>query len=381
MTRALLSNESNRALRDIIAARIRREGPISFRDFMEAALYHPEHGYYTTCDPTLDYQSSPNVHPVFAWCLAGQLAEMWRLLGRPARFDVLECGAGSGRLAADLTRALARIEPELAEALRYRLQDRGYANPTRRAAAHEALERQGVAFEVREIMPEPSSVEGCVLSNELIDAFPVHRVRVEGGRLVELRVGLDGERFVEVLAEPSPAVVCYFHRLALLAGEGCDAEVNLDAPAWMRQAATALRRGYVLTLDYGYAAPELYAPSRRQGTLLTFHRHTSGSEPFERIGRQDMTASVDFTTLLRAGAEAGLASMGLTTQSRFLAAAGIGGALPARPQREDLEAFHALRRAIVELTDPDGLGRIKVLLQGKGAPGPTSGFATDAGDA
>jgi len=133
----------------------------------------------------------------------------------------------------------------------------------------------------------------------------------------------------------------------------------------MRHAARALRRGYVLTLDYGYEAPDLYAPWRKRGTLLTFYRHTSGDDPYVRIGRQDITASVDFTSVRRAGEEAGLTTLVTMPQSEFLAGLGIGDALASAPEPDQLESYYALRRAVMELTDPAGLGRITVLVMHK----------------
>jgi SAM-dependent MidA family methyltransferase len=368
------SGDANLALKDIIAERIRRDGPISFRDFMDLALYHPVHGYYVTCDPVRDYQSSPSVHPVFAACIGRQLAEMWRLLGGPQRFDVFEAGGGSGRLAGDVARWLREQEPEVYAALRYRLQDATFSHER----ISEITRQIGLPAEKVSLtrdLPEGPEVEGCILSNELIDALPVHRVRVADGRLRELRVGLEGGRFVDVPADPAPELVCHFEGLGLLPGEGCEAEVNLDAGAWIRRAAGGLRRGYLLTLDYGYRAPDLYAPWRKRGTLLTFYRHTSGEDAYARVGRQDITASVDFTTLIREGLEAGLSTLGLTTQAEFLAALGIGEAVSRPPDPRQLETFYGLRRSVIELTDPSGLGRINVLLQGKDVPdAPLLGF-------
>jgi SAM-dependent MidA family methyltransferase len=354
----------NAALKDIILERIRRDGPIPFSEFMELALYHPVHGYYVTQDPTRDYQSSPNVHPIFGAVLASQLAEFWCLLGQPARFQVLEAGAGSGRLAADVLRWLRGHDPACYEAVEYTLQDRTLSS----AAFGSLAERQGLPADRVQLatdLPAAGSIEGCILSNELLDALPVRRVQVREGRLLELRVAAEGERLFEIESEPAVEVSRYFEDLGLLPGHGCEAEVNLEAPLWITTAGPALKRGYILTLDYGYPAEELYASWRKRGTLLTFYRHTSDDNPYVRIGRQDMTASVDFTTIQRAGERVALRSLGLTTQAEFLSALGIGDAV-SRPVPEQLEQHYTLRRAILELTDPAGLGRIKVLLQGKG---------------
>ena len=172
-------------------------------------------------------------------------------------------------------------------------------------------------------------------------------------------------RLVDVEAAPLPVVEQYFDELGVSPAEGCEAEANLAAPAWTRRAAGALRRGYLLTLDYGYEAEQLYASWRKRGTLLTFYRHTSGDDPYARIGRQDITASVDFTSVLRAGESAGLTTLGLVTQAEYLASLGIGEALAAGPSGSEMEAYYALRRAVIELTDTSGLGRIRVMIQQK----------------
>ena len=356
----------NPALLAILERRIAVSGPISFAEFYETALYHPRHGYYFTSDPRRDFQSSPNLHPVFGATIARRLAAMWRELGSPSRFDVFEAGASTGRLAADVLRYLRATEHDLYDRIRYVMQD---VTLTTDAAA-EHLVDAGIPpgqVHVEAALPVTPQIEGCVLSNELLDALPFHRVRRRDGRLYELLVGLRDGGFVDVEAPPPPDIVAHFDALSLLPGDGCEAEVNLIAPAWMTRAATALRRGFILTLDYGYEAADLYAPWRKRGTLLTFYRHTSGDDPYARIGRQDITASVDFTSVMRAGEAAGLHTVEFTTQSEFLASLGVGEALAQPPGPNQLESYTDLRRAVVELTDPAGLGRIRVLIQAKGA--------------
>jgi SAM-dependent MidA family methyltransferase len=201
----------------------------------------------------------------------------------------------------------------------------------------------------------------------------VHRVAVQSGTLREVYVTSD---FSEDLREPHPDLVAYFDALGLLPGEGCRAEVNLEAPVWMANAARSLDRGYVLTFDYGYEAADLYTSWRTDGTLMCFYRHNPSHDPYSRIGRQDMTAHVDFTTVRRAGEAASLATLGLTTQSQFLGALGIGEAL-AQPEgaEPDMEEYFARRRSVTDLLDPAGLGRVKVLVQAKGVEGALTGLA------
>jgi len=375
-----------------IRARLEREGRMTFRDFMETALYHPRHGYYRSPREKMgragDYLTSPEVHPLFGHMVGRQLAEMWEVMGSPARFDVLEMGAGNGLLARDILRWAQRLHPAFLKALIYRIAETSPALIERQRHTLEALGLPAgqaglpegkVTWESGEA-PAAGSVSGCILSNELVDSFPVHRVAVEGGKLLEVYVVWRENRFQEELRPPStPELGAYFERLGLLPGEGCRAEVNLAALVWMGQVAAALARGFILTLDYGHEARDLYAPWRRDGTLLCFYRHNPSPDPYVRVGKQDMTAHVDFTSLVEEGRRHGLEPLGITTQSRFLAALGIGEALarlpdgqaPAAGAELSLEEYYARRRAVSELLDPAGLGRIRVLVQAKGV-GPCS---------
>jgi SAM-dependent MidA family methyltransferase len=369
-----------------IRARLERQGRMTFRDFMEMALYHPRHGYYRSPREKMgragDYLTSPEVHPLFGHMVGRQLAEMWEVMGSPARFDLLEMGAGNGLLARDILRWAQRLHPAFLKALTYRIAETSPALVERQRHTLEALGLpDGKATWEPGEAPVAGSVSGCLLSNELVDSFPVHRVAVEGGELLEVHVVWQEGRFQEELGPPStPELGAYFERLGLLPGEGCRAEVNLAALAWMRQVAAALARGFVLTFDYGHEARDLYAPWRRDGTLLCFYRHNPSPDPYVRVGKQDMTAHVDFTSLVEEGRRHGLEALGFTTQSRFLAALGIGEALAAAPGAElPLEEYYARRRAVSELLDPAGLGRIHVLVQAKGvAPCKLRGLAEGA---
>lgn len=360
-------------LRDAIRARIEEEGRITFAQFMAMALYHTLHGYYNSPGEKMgrqgDYLTSPEVHPIFGQLVARQLHEMWQTMGRPPTFDVLEQGAGNGLLCRDVLRWAQRQAPDFLEALRYRLRETS-DELVRRQRRNIELLGTVAAEQVRweEASAPLDAVEGCALSNELVDSFPVHRVLMENGGLREIYVTWKDGRFQEETGPPSsPALAAYFEALGLWPGEGCRAEVNLAAVDWMRQVALALRRGFVMTFDYGYEAADLYAPWRRDGTLLCFYRHSAAGDPYARIGCQDMTSHVDFTTLARTGEAHGLSLLGITTQERFLTALGIGGALaPPQGPEARLEEYYARRRAVTELTDPAGLGRIKVMLQEKG---------------
>ena len=374
------SATENAALKAAIISRIQNDGGISFRDFMQMALYEPGLGYYCTARETVgrsgDYLTSPEVSPLFGAMVGRQLREMWDALDAPSRFDIVEVGAGNATLCRDVLSWAKRAAPEMLDAVRYVIVE---PIPALQAKQQAGVEPAGLRSRVQWLTEMPMEIEGCILTNELLDSMPVHRVAMTEGALREIYVTSNGTRFVEELRDPAAEVRRYLDDVQLLPGDGCRAEVNLEAPNWIRKAGGALRRGFVLTYDYGYEARELYAPWRTDGTLLCFYRHNPSGDPYARIGRQDMTSHVDFTTLRRAGEEAGLTTAGLTSQVEFLAHLGIAEALPPPEGEIDLEERLARRRAVSELLDPAGLGRIKVLVQAKGVEDVhLRGFAGDA---
>jgi SAM-dependent MidA family methyltransferase len=361
----------NQALKERIIARIRDEGPITFRDFMAMALYEPRLGYYCSGRETMgrdgDYLTSPEVSPIFGVMVGRQLREMWEIMGSPARWDIVEVGAGNGTLCRDVLGWARQRAPELFEAIAYAIVEPIPSLETRQRKVLETESLEATVCWSREI---PDAIEGFVVSNELFDSMPVHSVRVQDGELREAFIGWDGKHFREELQEPSTAEIeRYFDRLGLMPGEGCSAEVNLGAVDWTTRVGGALRSGFSFTFDYGYEADELFAPWRKEGTLLCFYKHNPSNDPYARIGRQDMTSHVDFTSLRHAGEVAGLKTVGLVSQSEFLTNLGIGEAMPAQGDELSLEERLARRRAVSELVDPAGLGRIKVLLQAKSVQG------------
>ncbi len=360
------STSDNQALKEVIVARIEREGGISFHDFMAMALYQPRLGYYCSPGEKMgrlgDYLTSPEISPVFGAMVGRQLREMWEAMERPARFKVVEVGAGNGTLCRDVLRWARRSAPELLTTIEYGIVEISQAMVVRQ---RDSLVTEGLDEHVTWHERLPDEIEGCILTNELLDAMPVHVVVAEGAAVREVFVTWDRQSFGENLRAPSTAgVERHFENLGLRPGEQCRAEVNLQSLNWMRDAAAALRRGFVLTFDYGYEATELYAPWRKDGTLLCFYRHNPSNDPYARIGRQDMTSHVDFTSLRQTGEQAGLETIGLVTQSAFLTDVGIAAAL--MQGDEDLEGHYTRRRAVTELLDPAGLGRIRVLAQSNG---------------
>ncbi len=344
-----------------IRRRIHARGPMTFAEFMEVALYHPNGGYYTSGErvgAAGDFYTSPSVHPAFGALLAVQLFQMWELLGRPNPFTVAEPGAGNGLLCRDIVGAVAGLASGFHHALRYVCLD-----PRARAGYEGGL--PGVSRVASDGLPLRGMV-GCVLSNELLDAMPVHQLMAEQGRLREVYVTLDGEGFATQTGELStPLLSQRLDGLGIELAEGQTAEVNLALDGWAEAAAQSLKRGFVLTIDYGRPAEELYSAAERfRGTLTTFAAHLQTDRPLERVGQQDMSAQVDFTSLARAGAQAGLDFLGYTNQAAFLHNLGLGQ-LEQRPPIGSPRRSQGSRVGMRELAKPGGLGDFKVMAQGK----------------
>ena len=355
-----------------LVARIKQDGPLSFVDFMEAALYDPEFGYYMTSGPRIgregDYYTSLDVHPIFAELIGRQVAQAAEVLFSDNDFTIVEMGAGKGLLARHLLDSYRRANPAFLSRIRYVLVERSPAMVRAQQQHLRPLLDAGVRITwAPNLRALPAgSVNGVLLSNELVDAFPVHRVVMRPLGLREIYVGWDGNRFLEIEAPPfSSALEAYFERIGVALEVGQQAEVNLRALDWMRQAGTALRRGLVLTIDYGHTAADLYAPTRKAGTLLCYHRHRVSDSPYVRVGQQDLTAHVDFTSLALAGRDTGLEVTGFTNQLHFLMGLDIESAFAGiDPESPESVAMRNLLR-------PDGMGATyKVLVQHKGMPAP-----------
>ncbi len=350
--------------------RIEQEGGLSFADFMAECLYHPDYGYYTTPRTRIgkegDFFTSSSVHSVFGRLIARQLEQMWRLLGA-GEFTIAEQGAGEGHLCLDILDALAEEFPDFYQALRYKIVE---ISPDHQHGQSVNLQRHLDAGKVSwAALPDLQGMQGCFLSNELVDAFPVHLLDKQDGELKEIFVVNSEAGFVEeVRPLDNPTVDEYFALTGVSLLEGNRGEANLQALTWMEQVAAVLERGFVLTIDYGYPAEELFAPFRRNGTLLCYHKHQSNENPYQRVGCQDITAHIDFTALQRVGEKNGLQPLYLGEQYRFLMGLGFLEELMALQMREtDPQQAQALRMTLKNLIMPDGgMGEsFKVLIQGK----------------
>lgn len=362
-------------LMSFITSRIRATGPVTFAQFMEWCLYHPDYGYYGSGKAKIgkagDFYTGPCVNPLFGGMVAKQLCQMGELLGNDT-FTVLEIGGGRGFLCADILAWMKNNEPAWWRRLEYCLIER---SPAFLAEQQERLQEEAAQGKVRWLTGGVSdnAVTGCILSNELVDAFPVHLVICEGGRLKEIYVDEVDGRFVERYERLSdPRLGSHFSALGVRLVEGQKAEVNLQALTWLEEMARSLSRGFLLTIDYGERAAMLYDPGRRRGTLRCFYRHQLADSPYENVGLQDITAHVDFTSLIRKGEEVGLAFTGLVPQYRFLLAMGLLDEAAALSQGMDPVEGLQFRLSLKSLIEPErGMGEIfKVLIQHKGVEKP-----------
>src|SRR5215471_9714059 len=328
-------------LQQLIIERIQREGPITFADYMRMALYEPGYGYYVTGPSKAgwegDYYTSTDISTFFANCMGRQLQHLWQKLGRPVNFIVLEQGAGRGHLAQGIRAWADQETPELNAALEYRTEDIhtgqdvilgvGTAPPYPVGAVNRDTCPTGSLHPSILHNPQPLSTLSVILSNELIDAFPVHIVEMQGKRLYEIFVGVLQGRLCEMVAEPSSAEVgTYLDRYKIpwhSFDDGWRAEINLDALRWIERVARLIRRGFVLTIDYGDKAKPLYTRHRRYGTLACYAHHHVNEHPLRHPGQQDITAHVNFSALIDEGRRHGLRLSTFNTQRLWLEGLGI----------------------------------------------------------
>ncbi|WAL62209.1 class I SAM-dependent methyltransferase [Thermocoleostomius sinensis] len=377
--------DSNSDLCDIIAQCIAAtpQQRIAFAEFMELALYHPQHGYYSTRRTGIqrDFFTSPHLGKDFGELLAEQFAQMWQILDRPHPFTLVEMGAGQGLLVQDIVRYLHRHHFECFAALNYFIIEKSAALIAEQQQRLQPLTRSWshLYWRTWEEIPEDSII-GCCFSNELVDALPVHQIAIDAGQLQEVYVtvaadaGKAGSRFEEVIAAPStPKLVEYFDLIDLpfpsdRYADGYRSEVNLAALDWLETVSNRLQRGYVLTIDYGYPAHRYYSPTRSEGTLQCYYQHHHHSDPYVAIGQQDITAHVDFTALERQGERLGLQTIGFTQQGLFLMALGLSdriAALSTPEPDQSLQDILQRRETLHALADPMGLGNFGVLVQAK----------------
>jgi SAM-dependent MidA family methyltransferase len=374
----MLARSEATPLAAILAEQIRQRGPITFAEYMEACLYHPQYGYYAKTDqpPRRDYITSVDVSPIFARLLARQFYDMWTQLGRPQSFSLVEGGAGSGKLAKQILDFASESLGDFFAALHYVAVERSAVRREAQLKAFETYVTRGHAIVAATLSGEISC--GCIFSNELLDAMPVHRVVREKGELREIYVAAERDCFCEQTGRLStPALGEYFPEQEMALGDGQQAEVNLAACRWIEEAGKLLGRGFVLTIDYGHEARELYDERHMRGTLLAYQAHRTSEDFFRAPGEQDLTAHVNFTALDLWGRRAGLLRSGLTSQTNFLLALSRYSNFADLQPESASEAERTRARLLLKtLIHPKGMGEtFQVFAQYKGIASPRlSGF-------
>jgi SAM-dependent MidA family methyltransferase len=353
------------SLTETIIQKIRREGPVSFHDFMEMALYCPGTGYYMDGNDCIgkrgDYYTSAFLTPLAGEMIGKQLEEMWLQSGAET-FTIVEYGAGTGLLCHDILNRL-KNNKALYNNLQYCIIEK---SPAMRDKEKKILhEKVNWVDSIREI----PGITGCILSNEVVDNFSVHRVVMEE-ELMEVFVDYDNG-FVELLKPASPALKEYFEQLQVFLPKGFRTEINLEARAWLNDIARALEKGFVLTIDYGYPASELYCNRRSHGTLACYYQHSFNNSPYNNIGKQDITAHVNFSALHNWGLQYGLKYCGFISQAYFMLSLGLTAHL--RKEEVSRKYDHATQQDQAFLLQTlllDMGNKFKVLIQSKGINEP-----------
>ncbi len=364
-------------MRDRLSAQVADAGGVlPFDRFMEAALYAPGLGYYVNGRRKFgaagDFVTAPEVSPLFSRCLARQTAEC---LASLQGGSVLEVGAGSGRMAADL---LAELEACGALPARYLILD---LSPSLRHTQYETIRRKVPHLldlvDWLDRLPA-DGFRGVLLANELLDAMPVHRFRRAGGAWQELGVGCEegvfADRWTGVRSPGMEQALAALWSDPASVAEGYSSEINLRLAPWLQAVGASMAAGYLILIDYGYTRREYYHPERSQGTLICHFRHRALSDPYALPGLQDMTANVDFTALARAAVGQGFELAGYTTQAHFLLNNGLDQMVAASDPR-DLKRHLGLMQGVKKLTLPGEMGeRFKVMALARGVPAALGGF-------
>lgn len=351
-------------LSELIKEHIRINGPLSFKDFMDQALYNPDHGYYSSGRAEIgrdgDFYTSPSVHPVFGKVISNLAVKAFDTLGTED-FSIVELGAGKGYLALDILDSLKSQSPTIYNNLKYKIIE----------ISEESTESEKILLQKHSDKIEwfrgisdlsGSSLNGMVISNEFFDALPFYRLKQVNGKLREIFVSLEKDELVEIYKKPGEQFKEYLNRNCINLVDDQEIEVCLAAGDIFNEITALLSSGFILTIDYGYLADELYSEKRMKGTFRCFYRHSLNSDPYINIGSQDITADINFSDLIYQGVKKGLHKIKYINQGQFLVDWGI---LAILEQYSDKE-HQGDRMAIKNLMMPELMGsRFKVLIQSK----------------
>ena len=315
-------------LSDRLLDQIRSEGPITFCQWMKAALYDPHYGYYCRSDRARwgregDYRTSPERSELFAATFARYFAKLYEELGSPSSWTIVEVGAGAGHFAAELLGTLQHRFPGIFSATQYVLDE---ASADSRAGVGHLLAPFSTHIKFQRLEELQPLDHAVIFSNELLDAFPVHRVTVQGGQLCEFYVDVNEKGdFNWLIGAPSTERLAYhFTRMGFQPTEGRIAEINLEVEDWLALVAQKIREGYLISVDYGAEASDLYSsPERQDGTLRAFHRHRLIDDVLACPGEQDITSTIDWSFLKMLGKKHGFEVIDFARLDRFLLSADL----------------------------------------------------------
>jgi SAM-dependent MidA family methyltransferase len=318
-----------------IIDKIGRDGPITFKTFMGMALYYPDLGYYSCAKSLIgrsgDFYTGPHLHSIFGAMIGKQLVEMWDSMDRPDNFKAVEMGAGHGYLCRDIfnylytasaSTSFSGLKREFLNSFNYIIIE-PFAHFEEKQKELLADYQSGISWAMALNEFPKETIKGCFLSNELLDAFPVHLIEIDDG-LQEVYVTTDSTGLIEDKNTLSSGeLLNYLRDFSINLQPGYRTEINLGIKEWLLDVSSALSEGFVLTIDYGYSAKEYYSDDRTRGTLMCYHKHMYNENPYQNIGEQDITAHINFSSIKKWGDEAGLITAGYCPQGTFLISSGI----------------------------------------------------------
>ena len=371
----LLITDTMTPLYDVICQEIENSnGQITFAKFMDLANSEPNFGYYSQQNlqwgPSGDYETSPEIHPMYGYLWAKQIFQCWHELDRPKKFSLIEIGGGSGKFILAILTWMKAKKPDCLNALEVTCLD---GNTNRINEQKQLLESHGHSTNhllLNDWLNEGKTVTGVMISNEFFDSLPVHLVKNVNGELREFYVkNVDGVLKLIEGEISDTAINIYFNNIGIIPGNGCNAEVGLIGAMLMEQFAKKLKRGYIFTIDYGYEAPTLFASWRYQGTLMAFKNHNPQQNILANPGRQDLTAHVDFTTLANSALKYNFNRAETVSQAEALTSLGLPKIMQLSAARaaKDFAKFVSERKAAENLTNLEGLGRTRILTLAKEA--------------
>lgn len=360
-------------LTELLREKIRQNGPITFRDWMDTALYHPHYGYY--CSPERDrwgaagdYRTSPERSALFAATFARYFVQLFKELGVSDRLTILEIGAGAGHFAEGVLETIRRSFPQDYVRLQYLIDE---VSQDSRIIAASRLAQFGDVVSFKGLLEIDSLKFGIIFGNELLDAFPVHRITRHANELQELFVGLNSAEEFSWLSGPlsTPRLKKYCQNFECELQDGQIVEINLDVEDWLTQAAAKLAEGYVILVDYGAEDTELYGrPERREGTLRSFSKHKFVADILAQPGEQDITTTVDWSFVKTVSEKVGFSVVEHERQDRFLLQHGFLTELDRSINEAETESERiASRIGASEMILPDRMGAsFQVLVLHKG---------------